>query len=131
MIAAALTSVAGSSEWFEYGFVTYGNAAKTDLLGVPVELLTQYGAVSREVVAAMAEGARQRAAADVAVAVTGIAGPDGGSTEKPVGSVWLAWAIAGRPTATRLSVFSGDREAVRVQTTATALGRALELICVP
>lgn len=91
MIAAACTDMAGSSAWFERGFVTYANAAKTELLGVPAELIDQHGAVSEPVVRAMVVGAAARSHAQVAVAVTGVAGPSGGSPDKPVGTVWLGW----------------------------------------
>ncbi|WP_457330509.1 CinA family protein, partial [Rhizobacter sp. P5_C2] len=92
LIAAACTSVAGSSDWFERGFVTYSNEAKTQMLGVPAALIAQHGAVSEEVARAMAEGALRHSPARFAVAVTGIAGPGGAVPGKPVGTVWLAWA---------------------------------------
>jgi len=120
LIAAACTSVAGSSDWFERGFVTYSNEAKTDLLGVPAELIATHGAVSEEVARAMAEGALARSNAVHAVAVTGIAGPGGGSATKPVGTVWLAWAGTLGTEATRLQL-DGDRAAVRRQTVLAAL----------
>ena len=91
LIAAACTDLAGSSAWFERGLVTYSNEAKTELLGVPAELIAQHGAVSEAVARAMAAGALARSQAQVAVAVTGVAGPGGGSASKPVGTVWLAW----------------------------------------
>ena len=91
LIAAACTEQAGSSLWFERGFVSYSNAAKTELLGVPAALITQHGAVSEAVARAMAEGALAHSAAQVSIAVTGVAGPSGGSADKPVGTVWLAW----------------------------------------
>ena len=124
-ISKALTDIAGSSAWFEYGFVTYGNGAKTDMLGVDPELLEQQGAVSREVAAAMAMGARVVSGADVAVAVTGIAGPDGGSPDKPVGTVWLAWVGPERRETIRVETFAGDRDAVRSQTVIAALNGVL------
>ncbi|MEF9948171.1 MAG: CinA family protein [Comamonas sp.] len=89
MIAAACTDLAGSSQWFDRGFVTYSNEAKTEMLGVPAELIAKHGAVSEEVVRAMAEGAIRYSRAQVSIAVTGIAGPGGGSAEKPVGTVWV------------------------------------------
>lgn len=127
-IAEAITRIAGSSAWFGQGWVTYSNAAKTAQLGVPRMLLDARGAVSREVVVAMAEGARQRADADWAVAVSGIAGPDGGSAEKPVGTVWLAWA--GRDeTHVQCQLFTGDRSQVREQTVVLALEELIKWVC--
>lgn len=127
-IAEAITRIAGSSAWFGLGWVTYSNAAKTAQLGVPRMLLDAHGAVSREVVVAMAEGARQRADADWAVAVSGIAGPDGGSAEKPVGTVWLAWA--GRhETHVQCQLFTGDRSQVREQTVVLALEELIKWVC--
>ncbi len=125
LIAAACTDLAGSSAWFERGFVTYSNAAKTELLGVPAQLIAQHGAVSEAVVRAMAEGAVGHSHAKVAVAVTGVAGPSGGSPDKPVGTVWLAWRVAGQTHAERCQ-FSGDRAAVRQATVAHALTRLVE-----
>ena len=119
-IAAAITDVAGSSRWFEAGFVTYANAAKERMLGVSAATLAQYGAVSEEVVREMALGALRQAGADLAVAVSGVAGPDGGSVDKPVGTVWLAWATA-TDVEVRRCQFSGDRAAVRRQTVQVAL----------
>jgi len=123
-IAKAITDVPGSSEWFIAGIASYADAAKTALLGVPEALLKSDGAVSREVVEAMAQGALERTGADRAVAVSGIAGPAGGTEEKPVGTVWFAWARRddGQITfKTRLERFQGDRESIRRQ----AVGRAL------
>lgn len=119
-IAEAITRIAGSSAWFEAGFVTYSNAQKTRQLGVPERLFTEVGAVSREVVEAMALGAQQGSGARFAVAVSGVAGPGGGSPEKPVGTVWLAWAAADEVFARRF-VFAGDRQAVREQSVEAAL----------
>lgn len=134
LIAASCTELAGSSAWFERGFVTYSNEAKTELLGVPAELIARHGAVSEEVARAMAAGALAHSRADIAVAVTGIAGPTGGSDAKPVGTVWLAWAERGHSEtdgtdATHDTVavhaekawFPGDRQAVRGATVARAL----------
>ncbi len=112
LIAAACTDLAGSSVWFERGFVTYSNAAKTDMLGVDAQLITQHGAVSEPVARAMALGALRHSQAQVAVAVTGIAGPSGGSADRPVGTVWFGWAVDGH-VHTQLQVFEGDRAAVR------------------
>ena len=120
MIAAHCTDLAGSSQWFERGFVTYSNAAKTELLGVDADLIATQGAVSEPVVRAMAQGALQHSAAQVALAVTGIAGPGGGSTDKPVGTVWLAWATPAGVYAEQKH-FAGDRAAVRAATVAHAL----------
>jgi nicotinamide-nucleotide amidase len=126
-IAKALTDVAGSSQWFDGGIVAYSNAAKTALLGVAGDVLAAHGAVSEEVVRAMAEGARQRFAADISVAVSGVAGPGGGTDDKPVGTVHFAWATADGVTAAR-RIFAGGREAVRRQTVALALERLIELV---
>lgn len=112
-IAAAITDIAGCSGWFERGFVTYSNDAKMQMLGVPEALLQEHGAVSEPVARAMAEGALQHSLADISVAVTGIAGPDGGSAEKPVGMVWFAWARRGGPTDTHCQCLAGDRDGVR------------------
>ncbi|MDG9928963.1 MULTISPECIES: CinA family protein [Pseudomonas] len=125
-IAEAITRIAGSSAWFEAGYVTYSNAQKSAQLGVPEELFPRVGAVSREVVEAMARGAQSRSGARFAVAVSGIAGPGGGSVEKPVGTVWLAWADGERRFAERC-LFSGDRESVRRQTVQRALDGLLRL----
>ncbi len=121
LIAAACTSLAGSSDWFERGFVTYSNEAKTELLGVPAALIAQHGAVSEAVARAMAQGALQRSNAQRAVAVTGIAGPGGATPGKPVGTVWLAVAVAGGDSRTALLQLAGDRAAVRHQTVTHAL----------
>lgn len=124
MIAAALTDIAGSSDVFERGFVAYSNEAKTELLGVPALLIARHGAVSGEVAAAMAEGALARSRADISVAVTGIAGPGGGSAAKPVGLVYIARAKRGGAPLVERVVFPGDRAAVRAAT----VERALELL---
>jgi nicotinamide-nucleotide amidase len=123
-IAKSLTDVAGSSAVFGFGMVSYSNGAKEHLLDVKRDTLEQHGAVSEEVVREMAEGALSLSGADVAVAVSGIAGPDGGCEEKPVGTVWFAWASRDGSSimiATDLQHFSGDREAVRAQTVLHAL----------
>jgi nicotinamide-nucleotide amidase len=122
LIAAACTALAGSSDWFECGYVTYSNAAKTRDLGVPPALLAAHGAVSEPVARAMAAGALARSGADLAVAVTGIAGPGGAVPGKPVGTVWLAWGPAGALQAECLHL-GGDRAAVRAATVAAALQR--------
>lgn len=112
-VAKRVTDIAGSSAWFDRGFVTYSNAAKTDQLGVAADLLAQHGAVSQAVAAAMAEGALAHSHADIAVAITGVAGPGGGTEEKPVGTVWFAWARRDEPAETLLRELSGDRDNVR------------------
>lgn len=127
LIAGACTDLAGSSEWFERGFVTYSNAAKTELLGVPAELIAQHGAVSEPVARAMAEGAVARSHAQLSVAVTGVAGPGGGSEAKPVGTVWLGWHVNGH-TVTECRHFAGDRAAVRQATVQHALARLEEML---
>lgn len=119
-IAEAITRIAGSSAWFEAGFVTYSNQQKTRQLDVPQALFTQVGAVSREVVEAMVRGAQAHSDARFAVAVSGVAGPGGGSPEKPVGTVWLAWGVGDEVTA-ECRHFSGDRDEVRRQTVIAAL----------
>lgn len=120
LIAAALTAIAGSSDVVDRGFVTYSNEAKHDLVGVPMPLIETHGAVSEPVAKAMAEGALARSRASVAVAVTGVAGPGGGSAEKPVGLVWFGLAVKGRPVAADRQVFPGDRTAIRAATVAHA-----------
>jgi nicotinamide-nucleotide amidase len=127
MIAAACTDLAGSSVWFERGMVSYSNEAKNELLGVPQELIQRNGAVSEEVARAMAQGALAYSRAQVTVAVTGVAGPSGGSAAKPVGTVWFAFATpAGLVSEVRH--FSGDRGAVRAATVDHALQRLVELL---
>lgn len=113
LIAAAITEVAGSSAWFNQSVVSYANMAKTEMLGVGPDLLEAHGAVSKEVVLAMAEGARAAANATFAVAVSGVAGPSGGSFEKPVGTVWVAWAGSAIASEAEVYAFAGDRSAVR------------------
>jgi len=130
LIAAACTDLAGSSQWFERGFVSYSNAAKTELLGVPAALIAAHGAVSEPVARAMAEGALAHAHAQVAVAVTGVAGPTGGSADKPVGTVWFGWAVPGGVFSERRR-FPGDRAAVRRATVAHALHRLRALLTSP
>ena len=125
-IAKCCTDRAGSSAWFESGVVSYSNRAKCELLGVESTVLEREGAVSRAVALQMAEGARRRSGADAGLAVTGIAGPDGGSADKPVGTVWFGWAVGDRPAEAERQVFDGDREAVRRQTVAHALRGLLE-----
>ena len=126
-IAKALTDVPGSSQWFESGLVTYSNAAKSALLGVAQSVLEDHGAVSEATVRAMAQGARTRLGTELAVAVSGVAGPDGGAPEKPVGTVWFAWATPTSTSAVRRH-FMGGREAVRRQSVALALERLIDLV---
>ncbi len=127
LIAGACTDLAGSSQWFERGFVTYSNAAKTELLGVDAALIAQHGAVSEPVVRAMVQGALAHSQAQVALAVTGVAGPSGGSVDKPVGTVWFGWATPGG-VVSELQHFPGDRAAVRSATVQHALDRLLALL---
>lgn len=127
MISAACTDLAGSSAWFERGFVTYSNEAKTELLGVDATLIRQHGAVSEEVARAMASGAVARSRAQVSVAVTGVAGPTGGSAAKPVGTVWFGFQVGGQLTS-EMKRFDGDRAAVRSATVRHAVQRLLELL---
>lgn len=134
MIAAACTDLAGSSNWFERGFVTYSNHAKTQMLGVDAALIAAHGAVSEPVVRAMVAGALAHSQAQVAIAVTGVAGPGGGSAEKPVGLVWLGFALPGAQQTDIYSEcrqFAGDRAAVRAATVQYALQRLVELLKPP
>jgi nicotinamide-nucleotide amidase len=127
LIAKTFTDLAGSSDWFERGFVTYSNAAKTDMLAVPASLIEDYGSVSEAVATAMASGALRHSQADYSIAVTGVAGPGGGSDDKPVGTVWIALASAEQMVARRYQ-FDGDRQAVRAATMQTALELLLDLV---
>lgn len=127
LIAKTFTDLEGSSDWFERGFVTYSNEAKNEMLAVPVSIIEDYGAVSEAVATAMASGALRHSRADYAIAVTGIAGPGGGSEEKPVGTVWIAVASSDQIVA-RLYRFDGDRAAVRVATLDAALELMLDMI---
>ena len=127
MISAACTDLAGSSAWFERGFVTYSNEAKNEQLGVEAALIAGHGAVSEEVARAMASGALGRSRAQVSVAVTGVAGPTGGSAAKPVGTVWFGFALPGR-LVSEVRRFDGDRAAVRSATVQHALQRLLQLL---
>jgi nicotinamide-nucleotide amidase len=125
-IAEAITRIPGSSAWFEAGYVTYSNAQKNLQLNVPAELFSSVGAVSREVVEAMVSGAQEKSGAQFAVAVSGVAGPDGGSADKPVGTVWLAWG-AGQQLVSERRQFDGDRDQVRRQTVKAALEGLIQL----
>jgi len=127
LIAGACTDLSGSSNWFERGFVTYSNAAKSEQLGVPATLIETHGAVSENVARAMAAGALAHSHAQVAVAVTGVAGPTGGTAEKPVGLVWFGFALPDRVLTEQMH-FAGDRAAVRAATVRHALTRLLELL---
>jgi len=132
LVCTTLTELSGSSEWFERGYITYSNKAKTDCLGVPAELIESYGAVSEPVAKAMAQGAQRNAGANVGVSITGIAGPTGGTTEKPVGTVCFGWTIpntAGEPVTTcQTKLFSGDRQAIRQQANEYVLASLVLLI---
>jgi nicotinamide-nucleotide amidase len=127
-IAEAVTRISGSSAWFDRGFVTYSNAAKTEMLGVSVAILAQFGAVSEETARAMASGALAHSQATLALSVTGIAGPTGGTAEKPVGTVCFGWAERGGQTASETRHFDGDRDTVRRQTVIHALQGLLRLL---
>jgi len=126
-IAKVITDVPGSSAWFDRGFVTYSNAAKTDMLGVDAQLIAGEGAVSEQVVRVMAEGALARSRAAVSVAVSGIAGPGGGTPDKPLGTVWFAWAQGDGATRSERRRFQGDRAQVRSQAVAHALNGLLDV----
>ncbi len=125
-VAEAVTAIAGSSAWFERGFITYSNEAKRECLGVRAETLTQHGAVSEETAREMAGGALLHSRASIAVAITGIAGPTGGSDAKPVGTVCFAWAVPGGAVDAATQRFAGDREAIRRQAVIVALQGVLE-----
>ena len=127
-IAKVITDVPGSSGWFDRGFITYSNTAKLELLGVPETILLAQGAVSAETVAAMATGTLAQARADVAVAVSGVAGPDGGSADKPVGTVYLAWLQRDQAVRVERRQFAGDRDTVRRQTVIAALQGLLDVL---
>ncbi|WP_028201910.1 CinA family protein [Paraburkholderia nodosa] len=127
MVATAVTDISGSSVWFERGFVTYSNQAKTEMIGVPPELIEKHGAVSEPVARAMAEGALSNSRAQVSLAITGVAGPGGGTPEKPVGMVSFGWSNR-LHTSVETLVFKGDREQIRVQAAAHALRGLLAFI---
>ncbi len=128
MMAAACTDLSGSSQWFERGFVTYSNAAKTEMLGVDPALIAQYGAVSEQVAGAMAAGALTHSLAQVAVAVTGIAGPSGATPDKVVGTVCFGFASGSQPITTEVCHFVGDRAQVRQAAVHHGLSRLLEIL---
>ena len=127
LVCATLTELAGSSEWFERGYITYSNEAKNECLGVPAQLIESHGAVSEQTAKAMAEGARINSGSDVAISITGIAGPSGGSADKPVGTVCFGWATENQ-SLTKTMRFDGDRQAVRRQATEFALTELIALL---
>jgi nicotinamide-nucleotide amidase len=127
-IAKVLTDIPGSSGWFDRGYVTYSNRAKEEMLGVSAETLALYGAVSEAVVREMVEGTLIRSGAAIAIAVSGVAGPEGGSEEKPVGTVWFAWSRTGADSVSERFQFAGNREEIRHQSVRVALERLLELL---
>jgi nicotinamide-nucleotide amidase len=131
LVAGAITAIAGSSAWFDRGFVTYSNEAKVDMLGVDPATLEQHGAVSEATALAMAEGAVRQSRASVAVAVTGIAGPAGGTPSKPVGMVCFGWAMRGGATASATHQLPGDREAVRRRSVVLALEGLIDCLGPP
>ncbi|HBR69547.1 MAG TPA: damage-inducible protein CinA [Rhodospirillaceae bacterium] len=126
LLSATITALPGSSDVFERGFITYSNESKTELLQVPAKLIATHGAVSAEVAQAMAEGALKNSRADITISITGIAGPDGGSTEKPVGTVYIGYAVKGRKAESRHNLFKGTREEIRKQSMTAALEIILE-----
>lgn len=126
--AQAVTAIAGSSDWFERGFVTYSNTAKEEMLGVRPATIAKHGAVSEETAREMALGALKHSRGTIALAITGIAGPSGGSAAKPVGTVCFAWARKGHDAIAETRRFSGDRDAVRRQSVEHALGKVLHLL---
>jgi nicotinamide-nucleotide amidase len=125
-LSAAITDIAGSSQWFDRGFVTYTNEAKEEMLNVPREVITSHGAVSEATVRAMAQGAIANSNAHLSAAISGIAGPGGGSKEKPVGTVWIAWSSHLQPTIAHCYLFNGDRLLIREQAVQAALEGLIE-----
>ena len=121
LVSKLMTDVPGSSQWFDRGFVTYTNEAKIDMLGVPLSTLTEYGAVSLQTVEAMASGVLANSLAEISLAISGVAGPGGGSDEKPVGTVCFAWANKQGQNISEIKLFSGDRESVRLKAANYAL----------
>lgn len=128
LVGAAMTDVPGSSAWFERGFITYSNDAKMELLGVPMETLSRFGAVSRETVEAMVRGALAHSRAQVAVAISGVAGPGGGTTSHPVGMVCFAWGVANGTIESTVELLAGDRQAVRLGAVEIALKGLLKAL---
>ena len=127
LVCTTLTELAGSSEWFERGYITYSNEAKTECLGVPALLIESHGAVSEQVAKAMAEGARVNSGSNVAISITGVAGPSGGSVEKPVGTVCFGWSTENQ-TLTKTMHFDGDRQMIRQQAAEFALTELIALL---
>jgi nicotinamide-nucleotide amidase len=127
-VAQAITEIAGSSGWFERGFVTYTNDAKREMLGVLPDTLTRHGAVSEAVVREMVAGALRHSRAQVALAVSGIAGPAGGTPEKPVGTVWFAWGVLNRPCVAQLHRLAGNRSEIRTQAVRISLQGTIDLL---
>lgn len=130
LVAATITELAGSSEWFERGYVTYSNSAKSEDINVSQELIAQHGAVSDQVARAMAIGTKQSSNSDIALSITGIAGPTGGSVEKPVGTVCFAWILANNAIYSETKLFSGNRRDIRAQACEFSLKRLLELLLI-
>ncbi len=128
LVAAAITELAGSSDWFERGYVTYSNSAKSEDINVSQELIAQHGAVSDQVARAMAIGAKQSSNSDIALSITGIAGPTGGSIEKPVGTVCFAWILANNAIYSETKLFCGNRQEIRAQAREFSLKKLLELV---
>jgi nicotinamide-nucleotide amidase len=127
-VAKIITDIAGSSDWFDCAVVSYSNASKHRFLGVPDGLLLDYGAVSENTVLAMLKGLFEQTRADTGVSISGVAGPGGGSEDKPVGTVWIAWGLRGQLANTQKFQFEGDRNQVRLQSVAAALDALLELV---
>ncbi len=127
-VGKALTDVSGSSDWFECGFITYSNQSKMSLLNVDEKEIGLHGAVSEQVVKAMSIGALDNSIADVSISVSGIAGPGGGTVDKPVGTIWFGWCVRGCTPITELMLFSGDRETIRRQTVEHSLSRLIEIL---
>jgi len=127
-VAEIITTVAGSSNWFERGFVTYSNIAKQEMLGIPAKIINSEGAVSEHTVCAMAEGALKYSHANISLAITGIAGPEGGTLEKPVGTVWFAWAGHHFSTNAKQYVLAGDRINIRTQAVMVALTELIKIV---
>lgn len=127
-VASAVTEIAGSSAWFERGFVTYSNQAKVEMLGVSSDTLARFGAVSEATVREMVEGALRNSQAQISLAVSGIAGPGGGTADKPVGTVWFAWGVKNGVSVARLHQLSGNRADIRAQAVRIALQGVLHLL---
>ena len=127
-LAAAITRISGSAKWFDRGFVTYSNTAKKELLGVSQRTLRNHGAVSEPVAREMVRGVLKRSPSELAVSITGIAGPTGGSREKPVGTVWIAWGVRDGPLQSRAFLFKGGRVEVRKQSVAMAIQGLIDLL---